>query len=1048
MMDNATDHRSGVLHFFAQHRVAANLLMTMMVLAGICGLIKLNTQFFPNFALDFASVRVVWSGASAEDVEASLVKPIEQELRNLHGLKKITSTSATGLAAITLEFEEGTDMGSALDDINERMARIRNLPSTAEDPEITRIVRYEPIARLLLSTNSGVNELRKLAYQVKDDLLDRGVARVDVHGLPEQELSIEVPQQRLQELDITLTDVANQVARQSRDIPAGMVGESDVARQMRSLDQRRAEEEFEFLPLFSGASGQRLLLGDVADVELRDQDGQTYYFVNGRPSVELGLKRSESADALSSARILEQWLEEVAVTLPPNVKVSVYDESWTLIYERIMLLVTNGLGGLLLVILILFLFLNGRIAFWVTIGIPVSFMATLGIVYVVGGSINMISLFGLIMALGIIVDDAIVVAENAQSNYEKGESPQLAAENSARRMFAPVASSSLTTIAAFLPLMMVGGIIGNIMFQIPLVVICVVIASFIECMLVLPAHMRFSLASVRKEKTTRIRQKLDDWFEAFREHTFRKQVTWAVKNRGLTVCLAVSALVLSVAIVASGRIGFTFFPGAETKILYANANFTSGTPKERVEAFLNDLEKSLRETEQALGGGLIETSVVMLGRSSSADAQAQRTGEQYGSMVVELVSPDQREVRNIQFIEAWRSRIEAPPGIESLALSQRQTGPPGQDIDIRLRGDDPLVLKQAAAELIEKLATYPGVSAIEDDLPWGREQLVYQLTPLGQSLGLTVEKVGQQLRAAFDGVLVQIYQDGDDEVEVRVALPENERDHLSSLDNLYIKLEGGGSALLHNVVSLTSRKGFEALRHSDGALAVRVSADVNRALNNSNRILEELKADYLPELTGRYHLTYDIEGRAADQGETIADMKKGSLFALLFIYIILIWVFASYSKPLVIMLAIPFGFIGAVVGHLALGLELTILSLFGIVGLSGIVVNDAIILITYYQQLLKQGMVVQDAIIEAACARLRAVLLTSMTTIAGLTPLLFEGSVQAQFLIPMAVSITFGLAFATVLVLIVIPAILSYVESLTALIKRQLSNNAVAVNQN
>ena len=1048
MTTSSGDHQTGMLHFFAQHRVAANLLMIIMVLIGIWGLNRLNTQFFPNFALDFASVRVVWSGASAEDVEASLVKPIEQELRNLHGLKKITSTSATGLAAVTLEFEEGTDMGSALDDINERMARIRNLPSTAEDPEITRIVRYENIARLLLSTDSDINELRKLAYQVKDDLLERGVARVDIHGLPEQEMSIQVSQQRLQELGVTLSDVANQVAKQSRDIPAGMVGESDVARQVRSLDQRRSEEEFEYLPLYSGSSGQHLALGDVATVELRDREAQTYYFVDGKPSVELTLKRSESADAMASARILEQWLDETSTVLPPNIEVSVYDESWTLIYERIMLLVTNGLGGLLLVILIVFLFLNGRIAFWVTVGIPVSFLATLGIVYVIGGSINMISLFGLIMALGIIVDDAIVVAENAQSNFEKGESPQSAAENSARRMFAPVASSSLTTIAAFLPLMMVGGIIGNIMFQIPLVVICVVIASFIECMLVLPAHMRFSLASLTKNKPTKIRQTLDHWFDTFRENVFRKQVTWAVKNRGLTVTLAISALVLSLALVASGRIGFTFFPGAETKILYANVNFTAGTPRERVEVFLDQLEQSLEETEQALGGGLIETAVVTLGKSSSADAQAQRTGDQYGSMVVELISPDQRDVRNIQFIEEWRSRVEMPPGIESLAFSQRQGGPPGQDIDIRLKGDDPLVLKQAATELMEKLATYPGVSAIEDDLPWGREQLVYTLTPLGQSLGLTVEKVGQQLRAALDGVLVQIYQDGDDEVEVRVVLPDSERRYLSALDSLYIKLDNGSNAPLLNVVDLTAKKGFEALRHSGGALAVRVSADVNRALNNSNQILEELKSGYLKELTGKYLLTYDIEGRAADQAETMADMKKGSLFALLFIYIILIWVFASYSKPLVIMLAIPFGFIGAVVGHFALGLELTILSLFGIVGLSGIVVNDAIILITYYQQLLRRGMQVQEAIIESACARLRAVFLTSFTTIAGLTPLLFEGSVQAQFLIPMAVSITFGLAFATLLVLIVIPAILSYVESLTALIKRQVRGVGYATSKN
>ena len=1035
MISNAQSS-PGMLHFFIQHRVAANLLMILLVLMGLWGLNRLNTQFFPNFALDFATVRVVWSGASAEDVEASLVKPIEQELQNLNGLKKMSSTSATGLAAITLEFEEGVDMGNALDEINERVARIRNLPSTAEDPEISRVVRYEQIARLLVSSESDVEELRSLVYQIKDELLQRGVARVDINGLPQREMAIQVSQLRLQELDKTLSEIANQVSRQSKDIPAGMIGESDVERQMRSLEQRRAEGDFAALPLFNTPSGQRLNLGDVADIELRDRDNQQYYFVDGKTTVELVLQRSEAADALESAKILSEWLEDSRQNLPSNISVKVYDESWSLIYERIMLLVTNGLGGLILVIMILFLFLNGRIAFWVTVGIPVSFMATLGVVYLVGGSINMISLFALIMALGIIVDDAIVVAENAQSNFEKGELPEHAAENSARRMFAPVASSSLTTIAAFLPLMMVGGIIGNIMFQIPLVVICVVLASFIECMLVLPAHMRFSLTGLAKSRPSRFRQRFDQGFASFRENVFRQLVAGAVEYRGLTVCLAISAMIISVGLITSDRIGFTFFPGTESKIIYANVNFTAGTSKTRVEAFMDHMNEKLRETELQLGGGLIETAVTRLGMSASADASAHRTGKQYGSIIVELISPDQRDIRNNQFMSVWREKLAMPPGIESIAISQRFGGPPGQDVDIRLKGDDPLELKQAASELMEKLATYPGVSAIEDDLPWGREQLVYQLTPLGHALGLTVEKVGSQLRSAFDGVLVQVYQVGDEEIEVRAMFPNDERQHLAVLAGFYVHLDDGGSVPLHNVVSVSARKGFEALRHSDGMLAVRVSADVNRALNNTNRILEDLEDSFLPALASDYRLAYSFEGRAADQSETMDDMTRGTVFALVFIYIILVWVFASYSKPLVIMLAIPFGFVGAVAGHLALGIELTVLSMFGIVGLSGIVVNDGIILISFYQKLREEGMAVTDAIIEAACARLRAVLLTSLTTIAGLTPLLFEGSVQAQFLIPMAVSITFGLAFATVLVLLVIPAILSFVESWAAYYKR------------
>ncbi len=1020
----------GFIARFIHHRVAANLLMGLLVLSGLWAASKLNTQFFPNFALDIITVRIAWSGASAEDVERAITIPLEQELRNVDGLHRLSSTSATGVAAITLEFEEHTDMGEALDSVNERVALVRNLPADAEKPQISRIIRYEPVARLALSSSAGLEELRPLAHRIKDELLAQGIAKITLSGLPEEEIAIEVPSLRLHALDLTLGQLAQLIDQHSRDLPAGQLGEAEVSRQLRSLQQARDPLAFAALPLVQGDDGRLLRLGDVAHIERRNRDGQVELFIDGQPAVELLLQRNETSDALEAAAILNRWLEQNRQRLPDSVKLHVYNQSWQLIEERIGLLLKNGLGGLLLVIAILFLFLNGRIAFWVTVGIPVSFLTTLIILYLSGGSINMISLFGLIMAVGIIVDDAIVVAEQAQSNHQQGLSPARAAEASARRMLAPVVSSSLTTVAAFLPLMLIGGVVGNILFQIPLVIICVVLASLLECFLILPAHLRAALGHELARQPARYRQWLDQRFNRFRDGFFLRLVSLAIRHRGTTLAATVALLILSIGLVAGGRIGFTFFPNVEGKILYANASFTAGTPRERVQAFLQHLETTLRQTEAEFGGGLVEISLSQLGITRSGGGSGQRRGDAYGSLFVELVSPDHRQVSNAEFIRAWERRIQKPAELELFALSQRNTGPPGQDLDLRLIGDSPHTLKAAAAELMAALATYPGVSAIEDDLPWGQDQLVYRLTPTGQALGLSIDDVGHQLRAAYDGIGVQIFAESHDEVEVRLRLPEHERRHLSDLDHFQLRLPQGGFAPLASVVALTSQRGFEALRHSDGQLTVRVSADVDRRLNNSNRILAQLQRDVLPGLMQRYGISYRLEGRASDQAETLADMKAGSLYALLLIYLILAWVFASYSQPLVIMAAIPFGLIGAIGGHYLMGLELTILSLFGIVGLSGIVVNDAIILISFYQQLRRQGLAAQQAIVEASCQRLRPVLLTSLTTIAGLTPLLFETSLQAQFLIPMAAAIVFGLAFATVLVLLVIPAGLALLTSL------------------
>ncbi|MBP7466808.1 MAG: efflux RND transporter permease subunit [Thauera sp.] len=1017
-----------VLERLAGHKVAANVLMLLAFVLGVIGLTRMNVQFFPTFELDVISVRVVWSGAAAEDVENGITVPLEERLKTVDGLKRMSSTSAQGVASITLELHEGTDALLALDQVRQRVDEFRNLPRDAETPEVSRVSRYEPIARLLVRGRS-VEELRPWVRRFEQELLAAGIDRVSITGLPEERIAIEIPSAALETLGLSLVQVGDRVGQVARDIPAGIAGDADGAREIRGLEQRRSADAFAPLAVLSDERGV-VRLDEIATITREPRANELALFERGDSVVELQLQRSENGHSLKAARILDGWLEKTRPTLPPSIGLEVFDTQWQLISDRIELLIENGLSGLLLVVAVLYFFLPARVALWVMIGIPTAFLATLGLMFFFGGTINMMSLFALIMALGIIVDDAIVVSEDADTHRHMGEGPAQAAIGGARRMLGPVLASSLTTVAAFLPLMMVGGIIGNILGDIPFVMVAVIVASLLECFLILPAHLRGALAGEAALKQSALRARLDAAFTGFRDGPFRRMVERALTWRGATVSIAVALMVLAVGLIAGGRIGFVFFPTPEGQVIYANATFVAGTPRARTEAFLDELERALFAAEAELGGGLIQTAVARLGGTISSGSGSSARGDQLAGIMVELTPPDQREVRNERFLAVWREKLPAAAGIELLTFTARQSGPPGRDLNIRLTADNADALKAAALELAETLTSIPGVSEPEDDMPYGREQLVYRLTPAGEALGLTTESLGRQLRAAFDGALAQLVQVGRDELEVRVMLPRDERSRLDVFERITVSLPDGRFAPLATVASWESRRGFEALRHAQGRLAVEVSAAVASDVTNANAVQALLEADTLPQLAQKYGFEFSFEGRSADQRETMADMRAGLILGLALIYLILVWSFSSWSWPLVVMSAIPLGLAGAIFGHWVLDIDLTILSMFGLFGLAGIVVNNSIILVSLFKELQNKGASVHDALVGAACGRLRAVLLTSLTTIGGLTPLLFERSLQAQFLIPMATSIAFGLGFSAVLVLFFVPALLSLLESL------------------
>lgn len=1021
----------GVLERFARHRVAAHLVMILMILGGLFAISRMNVQFFPNFSVDVVTVSVVWSGASAEDVERGITEPLEERLRAVPDVRRMTSTSAQGIATITLEFIEGTDTVLALADVREQVESFRNFPANAESPQISRAPEFDPVGRVLIHGDVDRAALRRRADQFERALVDRGIDRINVNGMPEQQIAISVPAEQLPNLDMTLPELSDRIAERSADLPAGEFGSADGGRELRAIEQRRDLLGFGELPVIDGTASS-IRLDTVATLRQTPRPDAVLMRHDGDPAIELVLQRAQHGDSLESAQALEQWVADTRPMLPPGLELTLYDQSWQLIRDRINLLITNGLGGLILVLILLYLFLPARVAFWVAVGIPSAFLAALAILWLIGGSINMISLFALIMALGVIVDDAIVVGEDADAHFRGGEAPLLASQGAARRMFWPVMASSLTTVAAFMPLLVVGGTIGQILRDIPIVMICVIAASLVESFLVLPGHLRGAFSGRSAGPTAspspgrrglRLRARFEAGFERFREIHFRRLVRLAVGHRAVTLSIAAASVVFAAGLLASGRLGFTFFPTPESQVVYANATFVAGTDRRTMEAFLDELERSLEVTETEADETLIETAITRAGGTVGGTGATE--GDQLGSMLVELVPPDDRQTRNAAFIRQWKANTRVPPGMESFSIASRQGGPPGADLTVRLTGPALNALKSAAVSLSETLGGVPGVLDVTDDLPYGRQQITFSVNEQGRALGFTTRSVGSQLRAAYDGSLSQIYQSGPDEMEVRVLLPQDQRRHISSLRQLNLRTTDGAFVPLMQVVDLSAQRGFEAIRHAEGERAVQISASLDRQVANAETIIGSLEDDTLPRLVERFGIDYSFEGRQADQRDTLADMQFGLYLGLALMSVVLVWVFSAWTLPLIVMGVIPLGLVGAIVGHWLMNIELTVLSLFGLFGLSGIVVNNAIILVTFYREQLAEGLAVNDALEEAAVRRLRAVMLTSLTTIGGLTPLLFETSLQAQFLIPMATSIAFGLGYSTLLVLFVIPALLS-----------------------
>ncbi len=1014
-----------MIALFARHPTAANLLMAAMLVAGLLALSRMNKQFFPDFGIDAILVSVAWPGAGAEDVDNAIVQALDPEVRFLNRVKRVVSNSQEGLANIRIVFEAGTDMQAALADVDAAVSRVATLPEDSETPWIRRVVRYENLLRIVLAGDLPERTIKTWALRMRDGLIRAGVDEVETVGARDEWILVEADQRDLLALDLPLSEISSRIAGASRDIPGGDTGGRSVSR-VRSLGLARTAEEVAAIEVRAFPDGRRLTVGEVAEVSEAWNEDQPRVRFDGRPAVELIVKRATTADALETAEAASQFLEEFVPTLPSGIVVHRYDESAELIDQRIDLLVRNGLGGLVIVLVVLFVFLNARTAMWVAAGIPAALLAAMALAWGLGHSVNMIILFGMILAIGLVVDDAIVVAEHAETRARRGDAPLEAALQGARRMAGPVFSSSLTTIAAFLPLILIGGIIGQIIREIPIVVVLALVASLVECFLVLPGHLRLSLAAsaaAAEGRASRFRRRFDSGFRRFREGPFRRTVARALVHRYLVVALTVGFFLVSLGIAASGRIGFTFFPSVEPYSVFANLRMVPGTTREETLERLLQIERSAHAAAEAFGEpGLLHTSLVIQGiQRNQALSGLRRRDDTVGAVVVQLVDADKRDVRTEAFVQSWRDRIGPLVGADSLTVRSATAGPPGREIDVRLAGDSLDGLKAASGRVRALLASYPGVSAIGDNLAHGSREMQLRVKPAGRAMGFDIARAGSQLRSALQGDTALRFARGEEEVEVRVR----QKEHTGGLRALYLFGPNGTEAPLSAVVEVTEASSFDIIRRERGRREVSVTAEVDETVTTGNVVLAALKRDGIAEIAEEAGLELRFAGKAEEQAETFADMGVGAAIGLAGMFLVLAWIFGSYSRPVAVLAVVPLGFIGVSLGHFFTGFDLTVLSIIGMIGLSGIVINDSIVLIVAIEDREEEGKPALQAIEDGACDRFRAVMLTTLTTISGLLPLCFETSLQAQFLIPVALTIVAGLAVASFLILFVVPAMLA-----------------------
>ncbi len=1019
----------GAIAWMARNPVAANLIMIVCLVGGFLMLGKITQEVFPNTERDIVRIRTSYPGASPEEIEQGLILVIEEAVRGLDGVHEVSSTAGEGSGTVNVELLEGQDLQKLANDIESEVSRIGTFPEDADEPEVRVLSRRRNVIDLVLFGQTSAAALHELGELARDQLLtDPDITQVELDGVRPLEISIEISQENLRRYNLTLDEVAARLRSAAVDLPGGGIKTDSGEILLRMKERRDYGRQFARIPVISAPDGTQVLLEDIAVVNDSYEESDSYATFDGKPAVFLDIFRIGDQTPIQVADGVFRQLEILRTILPEGIGISVLRDNAKAYRQRAELLIRNGILGILLVLVILGIFLELRLAFWVMMGIPISFLGSLLFFPVLGISINMITLFAFIMAVGIVVDDAVIVGENVYYYYQEGEDLLDAAILGAREIATPVTFSILTNVAAFMPLYFIPGVMGKVFKMIPLVVCTAFLISLFESLFILPAHLGHrqerKLGAMRGWIHLR-QQAFSRWFISWVRDRFGPFLDAALSRRYLVVALAIAVLVFFLAYAGSGRMGLGLFPRVESDFARASANLPYGTPVEKTEAVAGKMRSAaLKVVEESGHPELVTGIYTRVGRGGSHNL----------FMIVYLADPEIRDgiMTTREFTRKWRENVAQLPEAENLNFASDFGGPGhGSAITVELSHRDTRVLEHASAELAAELENYSLVKDIDDGFQPGKEQLDFTLTERGKALGLTADNVARQIRSSFYGSRVLRQQRGRNELTVTVRLPERERESLYSLEEMMIKAPPGGFVLLRDAVDIQRGRAFTAINRRGGRRVVQVTADINDR-SRSGEIEDALKETELPRLLGRYPgLQYSFEGRAADTRESMSSLKIGFTIAMILIFTMLAVPFKSYIQPLIVMSSIPFGIIGAVIGHMIMGYSLSVVSMFGIVALSGVVVNDSLILIDFANKRIRnQGMSVHDAVLDSAIQRFRPILLTTATTFGGLAPMMFERAIQARFMIPMAISLGYGILFATVITLILVPCLYMVIEDL------------------
>jgi multidrug efflux pump subunit AcrB len=1020
--------KSAVAWFTGNH-VAANLLMLFFLVAGIITGLTMKIEVFPEMELDIISISTVYSGASPSEVEGAILRRIEEKVAGLAGIERIDSVAREGFGQITIEVMKDWDVKKLLDEVKSEVDRITTLPDEAEKPEVRALTRRSNVINVAVFGDADEAVIKQLADDIKDEITNLpGITQAELYGVRAGEIAIEISEETLRRYGLTLGQVAEVVRNGSLDLPAGRIKTSGGEILIRTKGRRYHADDYRDLAVLTYADGRKVTLGQIATLTDGFEDVDLSARFQGKRAAMIHVFRVADQNALKVAQTVKDYIEDLRPRLPAGVDIAFYSDRSEVLKSRLNLLLKNMAIGLLLVSLLLGFFMNLRLAFWVTLGIPVSFAASLMVLPKMDVSINMVSLFAFIMVLGIVVDDAIIIGENIYRKQEEGYGSFKAAVEGTLEVGRPVIFSVLTTMVAFWPLMMASGTMGKIMRNIPVVIILVLAASLVESLFILPAHLERSAAKTAANKSGPLKEKRSArWLKWFIDGPYAGLVNFCVSWRYATVTLGLVLLLLCFGVWQAGWIKFVFFPQVEGDVMRCYLTMPVGTPMERTQEVIDRIEQAALEAVKEADGrrpegapSLMEYSLMLIGAHSGRGA-TQGSGGHLAQIWINLVESEEREISTAALTREWRKKVGNIPDAESITFRSEIHGA-GNPVEIHLSLEDNDQLIAAAEDLKQELQRYPGVFDISDSFLPGKKEIQLKLKPAARSLGLTLDDLARQVRHAFYGAEALRLQRGRDELKVMVRYPEKERLSIGNVEDMRIRTPSGDEVPFGQVAQVKIEQGYATIERAQRLRVIKITADVDTAVINANEVRIALTDSFLPRLKNLYPgLRYTLEGEGKEQAESLGDVKTGLAVALFGIYALLAIPFKSFSQPFIVMAAIPFGIVGAVAGHLIMGFDISLLSLFGMVGLSGVVVNDSLVLVFTANTMRSQGKSTRDAVTEAGRLRFRPILLTSLTTFAGLTPMLLERSVQAQFLIPMAISLGFGVMFGTFVTLLLIP---------------------------